>query len=749
MLRKISLSVVLLGIASGVWAQTYYRDSPGASDASKIATEMLNDAASGRFRNQSFSRPYNPFDRMIEDYENSKRARAAEMERWAAECERTRGQREAEERYQQQVMQENARRRAEAEARQRRADALRNRVEELRGLANRSDASAHLELGILVQEGKYEPGVLTFPAGMTPMAWVKQRYDQAQTLGSELAVVAVGSLAQADSPSFAVLWNSVHALTTAEAKREHLRSLADQGHLGANLWLGGWYSGRRVGLGLLPTADRGPEARGQALQSLDRARKKNFLHAGTWYAETLLSGDPTPAERAEAREVLERLLAPGSERDLAAAPALARELLRNARVEADLVRPRALLGELEKLPYVTGLAAVGGVHVQGLDGEFHPGLAARAYGRIPWVGERAGYQVSEELWAGIDAWIGIDSKRDPRAAVDHFRKARMLAGLFRGGVLPEHRLLKVEVELWLAFVQAELGLTDPAMPDPLQHLKDQTRDDQRLGHLLSACAELGDRRTSAMIAGNIWSFLNLQALLSSPLPPVETWLVLQCVVRCHERGGLPEAAPWVDAIRALSSNEVPIRGPALLAKLYFTQAHPRDVADRAGISGVYAPMVRAAWRDPELWRHVAALVEVLQLEPLSREQWKSGWLAPFLENHPGASEDQKRWAEQLIQPTLEGDQALERLAARHPGPKEAELPDVQAAHTSIQLRYAARNAQARSAFERLVALGKAGSWHAQAMLEDFSVRYRPGYVARNDLPGFRRDAREAAELVAD
>ncbi len=144
---------------------------------------------------------------------------------------------------------------------------------------------------------------------MTPASWVKQRYDPAQTLGSELAVVAVGSLAQSESASFAVLWNSLHALTTAEAKRDHLRSLADQGHLGANLWLGRWYSGRRFGLGLLPTADRGPEARGQALQSLDRARKMNFLNAGTWYAETLLSGDPTPAERAEAREVLEH---PGS-----------------------------------------------------------------------------------------------------------------------------------------------------------------------------------------------------------------------------------------------------------------------------------------------------------------------------------------------------------------------------------------------------------------------------------------------------
>ncbi len=125
--------LVWMRIACCASAQTYYRDSSGASDVSKIATEMLNDAASGRFRNQSFSRPYNSFDRMIEDYENSKRARAAEMERWAAEYERTRGQWEAEERYQQQVMQENARRRAEAEARQRRADAFRSRGPDLSG----------------------------------------------------------------------------------------------------------------------------------------------------------------------------------------------------------------------------------------------------------------------------------------------------------------------------------------------------------------------------------------------------------------------------------------------------------------------------------------------------------------------------------------------------------------------------------------------------------------------------------------
>jgi hypothetical protein len=44
---------------------TEYYDSPGASDADKIATQMLNDAASGRFRGMNFGRPYNPFDQHV------------------------------------------------------------------------------------------------------------------------------------------------------------------------------------------------------------------------------------------------------------------------------------------------------------------------------------------------------------------------------------------------------------------------------------------------------------------------------------------------------------------------------------------------------------------------------------------------------------------------------------------------------------------------------------------------------------
>ena len=82
-------AVALLGLAPECLAQGYYyKDSPRASDADKIATQMLNDAASGRFRGTNFSRPPNPFDRIIEDYENAKRARWAQNEQYAENASR-------------------------------------------------------------------------------------------------------------------------------------------------------------------------------------------------------------------------------------------------------------------------------------------------------------------------------------------------------------------------------------------------------------------------------------------------------------------------------------------------------------------------------------------------------------------------------------------------------------------------------------------------------------------------------------
>lgn len=80
-------------------AQTYYVDSPGASDAQKIATSMLNDAAA---RSARAMRPWNatpnPFAQRIEEYEARQRARALEMEAAAQQAQQRQAERAAEER---------------------------------------------------------------------------------------------------------------------------------------------------------------------------------------------------------------------------------------------------------------------------------------------------------------------------------------------------------------------------------------------------------------------------------------------------------------------------------------------------------------------------------------------------------------------------------------------------------------------------------------------------------------------------
>jgi hypothetical protein len=742
-------AVAVLGLAPESLAQGYYyKDSPRASDADKIATQMLNDAASGRFRGMNFSRTPNPFDRMIEDYENAKRARWAQHEQYAENARQWQEEREARERYETRIREEDARRRAEARARELRVEVLRQRAGKLQEEANRFDAYAHLELGMSVEDGRFESGVLTFPAGVTPRQWALERYEHARRLGSDAAVIALGCAAENESPSFARIWASLETMSTVAERRAHLATLAERGHLGANLWLGGWYSGRLVRLGTPPKAGQGEDHRQLALRYLDRARKRNLAHAGPWYAEALLAGDPSAAERTEALALLNRLVAPGADRNLTAAPALIRELLRDARVEFDYVRPRALMAELGRGVDVPALAAIAAVYLEGGDGEFHPGLAAAVYARIPAGDRLASYQAVRYIGAGIDAWLGIDGKRDARAALAHFDRAVEITERIKGGVLPEHRFVKVDAAVWQAFLRSELGVTAPGAPDPRGLLAAQISGEHRLAHLLQACTELGDRRTPAHQARNIWGFLERRNLFTGSLSPVETWLALQCVVRAYERGVAPEAGPFLPEIRALAPKDVPTHGAALLARMYFTPLHARDVADREGIAGVYASLVRAAWREPKTWRQVAALVEAVQIESLSLSQWTSGWLAPLLVKHPGVGEEPAFWAALVMNPTPARRQSLEKRFERLAGPPTPELADVQAMHASLSLRAAPTNQDARSAFERLMALGQAQSWHAQAMLEDFSTRFQTSYARRQDPAGFRRDAREAAEAVA-
>ena len=743
--RRILGGLVLMGLMSDGRATVYY-DSPRASDADKIATEMLNDAASGRFRRMNFGRPYNPFDQMIADLENKRREQWAQREQDRQEAVQRVNEAEAEERYQQQLRAAEERRRAELRAQAAR-EAWRRHLGGLEQLASGGDAPALLELGLLVEGNRLESGLLTLPAGMDARSYARRQYEKAYHQGLDLAAVALVSSQAGETPGYASLRETLAGLPDDARRREHLHDLAERGHVGANLALGAWHSGRYMGLGPPPEPGKKPDDVQRAIRYLDRARKLNQGVAGPWYAEAVLSGAPTPGERAEALSILERLVDSGVATHPSAAPALVYEWLRDARVESDLERPRALMRQMESADFLRGRAAVARIHLEGLTGEYHPGLAAQVCGRIPEQGRWASFAVQQELASGIDAWLGADGTKDPQAALARMDRAVKLAEGLRGGVLPEHRWLKAEAQEWQAFLRLENGATgDLAAAKEL--LVGERLADRRLAHLLDTYLELSGRAGTRMTPRDAWETVESRYLFTSRMAPVETWLALQCVRLAHERGVAPQAAPFIPEIRAMSPKDAPTKGASLLARMYFTRIHTRDVSRRSGVATVYAAMVKAAWRDPSLWRQVAALVEAVQIEPLSPEQWRAGWLAPMLEKHPGATAEQRLWAEQLMAPTESGWAELAKIESSRGSLSLRESPELQAMKASLRLRFSKDRQEARTAFRQLLALGQAGSWHAQAMLEEFRERYGAGYAGRDGLADYRRDVRESAEWVA-
>lgn len=744
--RRVLGGLVLMGLMSAGQATEYY-DSPRASDADKIATQMLNDAASGRFRGGNFGRPYNPFDQMIADLENKRRAQWAQREQDRQESIQRANEAEAEERYQQQVRAVAERRQAALRAQAAREE-RRRLVAELERQVADGDAAASLDLGVLAEGNFQGSGLLVLPSGMDARSFARSRYEKAYHWGHDLGLVALACSTAGETPDFASLYETVATLPDEVRRREHLQRLASRGHVGANLWLGAWHSGRFVGLGIPPEPGKNADDVRRAIGYLDRARTANWELAGAWYAEAVLAGTPKPGERAEALSILERLVEKGLAKNPAAAPALTYEWLRNARVASDLERPLALMRQMDSAEYLRGRAAVARIYLEGLTGEFHPGLAAQACGRIPDRGRWSTFAMQREVASGIDAWLGVDGPKDAREALERMDRAVAMVGRTTGGVLPEHRMLKVEAQLWQAFLRLELGATGAAARDAKDLLVSQRLADERLGHLMDTYLDLSNRTSTRMDTQGDWFAVDVRNLFTSRMAPVETWLALQCVRLAHERGVAPDAGPFIPEIRALSPKDAPTKGAALLARMYFTRIHTRDVSMRSGVATVYAALVKAAWRDPSLWAQVAALVEAVQIEPLTPEQWRAGWLAPMLENHPGASPEQRLWAEQVMLPSQAGWVELAKLRSGRGSLSLREWPEVQAMKASLTLRFSKDRQEARAAFRQLLALGEARSWHALAMLEEFRERYAAGYAGRDGLADFRRDVRESAEWVA-
>jgi len=740
-LALVTLGALWLGVTE-VRGGTVYIDGPGASDAQKIATQMLNDAASGRWRSSNFGpMANNPYTKMIEEYEARQRAKALEMENAAREAVERRAEREAEERRfrEEQALAERARREWG------RIDALQKEAADL-------SASAHVRLGMIFESGKYDAKVINLPPGKNARTYARERYIQAAKLDSALGEVAVACLEHRENPSFPSMWDALQGMADNAARRDYLQRLAERGHVGASYWLGLWAAGKNVGLGPFPPPPGETSESAFAIRWLARADTNQL---GAIYADVVLQSDPAPAARQGAVSLLERLATPDGLGDALAYIALSRELLRKGRFESDMARPRALLNIFHKEEDIPGMRALAAMHLDGTDGLFRPAQAARVYRRMPEKPRFMALRGASHVFDGLDAIFGVEQRLSPATALAHFEEAERVLAKAPGVYRAEDLGLQVEAALWRAFARAEAGETGVGEADPVEFLMQLADTGRGLGRLLFRCALLGRRTTSSTRAATVWGFIRTESPFTAPLSPAEVLLHLQCAIRAYDRGGAPELAPVVETLRALPPREAPIRGAALLAQLTFLPGKlGRDSADRRGLAAVYGALFRAAWRDPRLWGETAALLEVLQIEPLAEADWTRGWLEPWLADPAERAAPARAWAEVLIHPSAQAWKAASgrpwgRLVQSLLAETEAPLsPAVEAMRDSLQLRGATDVQTAEAAFRSLLALGRGGSWHAQALLEDFEVRYRAAYNRRGSAMLFREHAREVAETLA-
>ncbi len=727
--------------SSAARGATVYVDGPGASDAQKIATQMLNDAAAGRWRGNQFQPAPNPFTAMIEQYENRRRARALDMEAAAREARERLAEREAEER-----------RWREEEARTERARREWARIGAVQREAAELNPMAHIRLGMILESGRYDPDVVKLPPGQTARQFARERYAQASRLDLPLGEIAHACSERDENPSFPTLWEALQGLPDAAARRAHLERLGGGGHVGAAFWLGAWAAGRNVGLGTFPPLPGNAATREYALDWLSRPNLERLL---IFHAELVLQGDPEPSARRRAIELLERFAVPGDNGDFNAYIGLARTLLREARLESDMARPRKLLGAFQQADIVPGMHALAAMHLDGTDGLFRPAQAAKVYSRMPEKPRFLALRGAARIFEGLDAILGVERAADAATALERFSEAERILTLAPGAYRASDVGLKVESILWRQFARAEAGETGAGLDDPVEFLMEHANDGRGLGRLLFRCALLGRPTTSAIQASTIWGFIRTESPFTAPLSPAQVLLHLQCAIRAHDRGAAPELAPEIEALRTLAPREAPIRGAALLARLAFLPGRlGRDSADHRGLAQVYGALFRAAWRDPALWGETAALLEVLQVDPLEDKDWTRGWLAPWLNDPSERARQPRAWAEVLRQPSAAAWKAATgrpwgRLVESLLSDSTSALPPPLAAlRDSLQLRAATEPAVANAAFLSLLALGRAGHWHAQALLEDFETRYRPAYLRRGSVQLFRVHAREVAETLA-
>ncbi|MEZ6015782.1 MAG: hypothetical protein R3F49_11750 [Planctomycetota bacterium] len=728
------LSIVVLTVLVGALVapapaqSTYYQSSAGASDAQRIATDMLNDAASGRFRTPSFSGPNNPFDELIAQREARQRARE---QQWAADVAAAREQ-----------ANEAARARAwEAyEARVRRADSIAARYAELTARVQQLDAEAALESAWILERGEVGRGDVLLVG--SPEERLFDVLRAAAYLGLDLGLIAFYSNEEGDSPTLAALCDDLARDAGPDARRARLWGHARSGHVGALLLLGGWYAGRDVRLGAQPSPLSGcADARASAVLCFERACARHEYLAGAWLAAVLLGPGSDAAERARGRELLERLLQDPEGPDHPAEVVLALHLLR-ADDGAAPERALALLGAAAQANWFPALEVLAEVHLDGLAGRFAPLEAAEALAQAEEHPGLLRLTTRRELALGFAALYGVGAAPNPKVAAERFNAA------VERGAPP----LADEARLWLASLMVERDWSASGLPGSAREaLEDASATGAFLPRLLLARAVLARPATTAAQARAVWAPLADVDLCEAARRPVEVLAALECLRHLVRVGARPELAPFARLAGRFKPGQpgvarAQVDGAALLARAQLAGFGAHDAGRRAGLDRILGRLVAAARTTPDGWPGVAALIEVAQVQPIPPRTWREGWLQVFGAAPSSALDVVDPLRDALAWPNRLRLASLQDLPARVGADEQ---PAVRALLASLALRSTLDDAVASAAVDELLALAEGGSWHAAALLESFEARYHTAYARRQDHAGYRRDARRVLARLVD
>jgi hypothetical protein len=764
-LRSYRIVVFLLGcLPATTPAQTYYKDGPRASDAERIATEMLNDAASGRFRPQPFGNAHlQAFDQWRADYEANQRANLDETLRYAARIsaeyeERERAEAEAAELEERRRLREleniaYAERRAEWEAERERMDSV---VGEY--LAEH-DPVRLLQGALRSQTGGLSGYAFGYQSRWDKSALELQLFRSAAEHGEPLGILGIASLDVGCAPTLGEVIVGVHSRDDSVDRLRWLAELAAGDNLAARACLGAWCTGRDIGLGPVPAL--APD--GESIATLGLAVLRDAAAQHPVGHALLAHALATRPDSEAAYDAAQRAL------DAATFEARDEWRRRLYRLESTLARVRHagrhdwanLRNSVnEKFIAETPAAALayGRALLDGTCEVYRPADAAKLLLELPdhpyWRPARA----LGLLARGYDAELVNPEGHPPGQARSFFaaavsRYAKNASASELPGVSDPHD--QHEAKLWLLATRMRYEAKATTRDKAARELDALVDGGDAWARVLRAYVRLQAEGLDSGQARAIWSDLDGLALFEHNHAPARQLTLFRCVERLDALGAISEGSLLADWREQRSS---PADSGGLLVRHAFTACAKGDVSMPRNLARVYATLVDAALHGKTLgfigssqWRHAAALAEVLQVDELAPELWDRGWLAEFKRKAEQQDSlyglEPRTWWQLLREPTLEKIDAVARRDDSHlPAPDSYEL-DVQALLSSLRLRVAPTSEGARDATTRLIELSDLEVWHAQALLDSFERRYRESYLARSDLAGFHRDAARVAEAI--